>query len=156
MLYQVEFLAASMSAPERVAFRRQNSLPILEEFREWLDHESLKALPQSAMGKAIHYAMAQWNALTRYVEVGEAAIDNNAIEQALRGVAVGRKNFLFVGSENGGLWAAVIYSLVESCKLNGVEPYRYLRDVLQRVWTHPSSDIQALMPRLWRPPPDSS
>lgn len=72
----------------------------------------------------------------------------------MRGVAIGRKNYLFVGSEEGGRWAATAYTLIESCKLNGVEPYRYLTSVLRQVWTHPQSRIEELMPRCWKPPPD--
>ncbi len=119
---------------------------------EWLDRESLKILPSSPIGEAIRYALGQWDALRRYAEHGAAAIDNNAIERAIRGIAITRKNFMFVGSEEGGRWAAVAYSLIESAKLNGIDPYHYIKDILTRVWTHPQSRIKELMPRLWKPP----
>jgi hypothetical protein len=156
MLYEVEWAAAALSTAERVELRREKSLPILKSFRAWLDQESLKLLPQSPMAQAFGYIIGQWQALIRYVHVAEASIDNNAMEQRLRGPVMGRRNYLFVGSEAGGKWAAVCYSIVESCRLNGVEPYRYLKDVLRRVWTHPQSRIEELMPRLWMPPPEAA
>lgn len=156
LLYAVEAEAAAMTSSDRVALRQQKALPVLEKFKKWLDPESLRILPQSPIGEAFRYTLAQWQALIRYVDDGDASIDNSAMERALRGVAIGRKNFLFAGSEAGGCWMAIAYSLIESCKLNGVEPYRYLKDVLRRVWTHPASKIDELMPRLWKPPPDTS
>ncbi len=151
-LYEVEREAkeANLKPPERLALRQEKSVPILEDFKEWLDGEALRLLPQSVISKAFGYALNQWDALVRYAEIGEAEIDNNAMERRMRGPVMGRRNYLFVGSEAGGRWAAVIYSLVESCRLNGVEPYAYLRDVLRRVWTHPQSRIDELMPRLWK------
>lgn len=156
LLYEVEWAAAGMDAAGRVALRRERSAPILRDFKAWLEAESLRILPQSPMGQAFHYIFAQWEALTRYVEEGEASIDNNAMEARLRGPVLGRRNYLFVGSEAGGHRAAVIYSLIESCKLSGVDPYRYLKDVLRQVWIHPAPRVAELMPRLWKPPPDSS
>lgn len=153
LLYEVEARAAPMSPAERQALRHEKAAPILEEFKKWLDVESLKLLAESPMGQAFQYAINQWAALVRYVDDGEASIDNNAMERTLRGVAIGRKNYLFVGSEEGGRWAAVAYTLIESCKLNGIDPYRYLCDVLRRVWIHPANRIEELMPRLWKPEP---
>lgn len=153
LLYEVEAQAADLDPPARAELRCQRAAPVLTGFKQWIDIEAMKLLAQSPMGEAMRYAQAQWTALTRYVDDGEAEIDNNAMERALRPVAVGRKNYLFVGSEEGGRWAAVAYTLIESCKLNGVEPFGYLRDVLMRVWTHPASRIAELMPRLWKPPP---
>lgn len=92
----------------------------------------------------------------RYLDIGEAEIDNNAIERLLRGVALGRKNYLHFASEGGGVAGAIAYSLIESCKLSGVEPWAYLKDVLMRVWNHPADRIAELMPRNWRPPPPES
>jgi transposase len=156
MLYEVEWASEKMDAAQRAALRRERSVPILKEFQAWLHREILNVLPQSPMGQAFHYALAQWTALTRYVDDGDADIDNNAMERRLRGIVIGRKNYLFMGSEAGGAWAAVAYSLIESCKLNGVEPYRYLKNVLRQVWTHPANRIEELMPRLWRPPPEGT
>ena len=155
-LYRVEAEGRKLDPRARVELRREQSNPILDEIRCWLQTESLKVLPKSAIGEAIRYASHLWPALTRYVEVGEADIDNNAMERSLRGIVVGRKNYLFFGAENGGHWAAVAYSLVESCRMNDVEPWAYFKDVLMRVWTHPADRIHELMPRLWKPPLDST
>jgi len=103
------------------------------------------------MGQAIGYARGQWQALTRYTQDGLLSIDNNLAERVLRMVAIGRKNWLFVGHDNGGHRAAVIYSLVASCKLCGLDPFAYLRDVLTRISTHPAGRIEELLPRNWKP-----
>jgi transposase len=150
-LYAVEAEGARMDAPARAALRRAKSAPLLRDFKTWLDVEVLKVLPKSPMGEAIRYVLGQWTALGRYIVDGEVPMDTNAIERLLRGIAVGRKNFMFVASPEGGRWAAGAYTLVESCKLNHVEPYRYLKDVLLRIWTHPAAQTDALMPRNWKP-----
>lgn len=154
-LYVVEDEARGKPPEERVRLRREKARPILEEIGTWIDRESLRVLPQSPIGEAIRYAAHQWAALVRYVDIGEAEIDNNNLERLLRGVALGRKNYLHFASEGGGAAGAVAYSLIESCKLAGVEPWAYLKDVLMRVWTHPADRIAELMPRNWRPPPES-
>ena len=98
------------------------------------------------MAQAIHYALSRWTALTRYCEDGQIEMDNNAAERALRVVAIGRKNFLFAGSDAGGERAAALYSLLGSAKLNGVEPEAYLREVLTRLADHPVNRINELLP----------
>lgn len=155
-LYAAEEEAREMAPEARAALRKEKAAPVLARLRTWLEGESLRVLPKTPIGEALHYALAQWKALGRYVDLGEAQIDNNAMERALRGVAIGRKNYLHFASEDGGAWAAAAYSLIESCKLSSVEPWRYLKDVMMRVWTHPADRIAELMPRLWKPPPDSS
>jgi len=155
-LYGVEDEVRMKSPEERVRLRREKARPILEEIGEWIDRESLRVLPKSPIGEAVRYAAHQWQALVRYVDIGEAEIDNNGIERLLRGVALGRKNYLHFASEGGGAAGAVAYSLIESCKLAGVEPWAYLKDVLMRVWIHPADRIAELMPKKWRPPPDSA
>ena len=109
-------------------------------------------LPKSPMGKAITYALNQWEALIRYVEDPILSIDNNVSERMLRMVVIGRKNYLFAGSEAGAERAAIIYSLVASCKLNGHDPFAYFRDVLERVSTHPAENIDELLPGNWKKP----
>jgi len=101
------------------------------------------------MGKAVGYALGQWDALNRYLEDGRLSIDNNISERALRHVVIGRKNWQFAGSQAGGERAAVIYSLVSSCKLCGIDPFAYLQDVIDRVSTHPASQIEQLTPPNW-------
>ena len=102
------------------------------------------------MGVAIHYARSQWIALTRYLEDGILDIDNNAAERALRRVAVGRKNWMFAGSDEGGRRAAIIYSLVASCARLKINPYDYLRDVLERLPTHSPDTLSELTPQAWK------
>ena len=112
----------------------------------WLDEQAIQVLPKSPVGEAIRYALNQWSALTRYIENGAFAIDNNAAERALRAVALGRKNYLFAGSDSGGERAAAIYSLIGTAKLNGLDPEAYLREVLTRIADHPISRISELLP----------
>ena len=101
-------------------------------------------------GRPLRYVRNQWRALVCFVDDGRLAIDNNAAERALRAVAVGRKNWLFTGSPDGGTRAATIYSLVGTCKLLGIEPFEYLRDVIERLPTHPAERVAELTPRNWR------
>lgn len=101
---------------------------------------------KSELAKAIGYSLSRWRSLTRYCDDGRIEIDNNAAERALRGVALGRSNYLFMGSDAGGERAAAIYSLVESAKLNGLDPQAYLRDVLARIAEHPINRIDQLLP----------
>lgn len=152
MLYRVEAQGrdTGLDPPALRALREERSRPILERIREEVELVGRTALPKSALGDALGYVRNQWRALTRFVEDGRLAIDNNAAERALRAVAVGRKNWLFTGSEDGGKRAAVIYSLIGTCKLSGIEPFAYLRDVLERLPTHPASRIAELTPRGWR------
>jgi hypothetical protein len=125
--------------------RQEQSRPILGQIKSCLDGWSVQVLPRSPIGKAITYALGQWTALNRYVDNGILSIDNNLAERILRMVVIGRKNWLFAGSDNGGKRAAIIYSLTASCKLCGIDPFAYLRDVIDRVSTHPASRISQLV-----------
>ena len=125
------------------------SRPILETIKEWLDKEVGRVLPKSLMAEVIGYALNQ-KALERYLEAGFLEIDNGASERGLRPVAVGRYNWLFVGSEAGGKTAAILMSLCATCKRVGIDPLAYLRDVLERISTHPASRIAELVPDQWR------
>jgi hypothetical protein len=129
-----------------LAARRGRSRPLLESFGAWLEGEAKKVLPKSPVGEAIGYARSKWVALTRYPESPYLAIDNNATENAIRPIALGRKNWLHLGSDRGGRTAATLLSLVQSCKNLGNEPFAYLRDVLERVSTHPASRLDDLPP----------
>ena len=120
-------------------------LPVWAE-RQRLDQE---ALPKSPLGDALRYLTNQWQALCRFAEDGSLEIDNNGAERQLRAVAVGRKNWLFAGSMAGAHRAAVIYSLIQSCRLADIDPFRYLRDVLLRVATHPADRVAELTPKAW-------
>lgn len=152
-LYAVEHRAKEQSLDRQQIklLRQKESRPILDALEKRLEQWAGETLPKSPMGQAIGYARGQWQALTRYTEDGLLSIDNNLAERVLRMVAIGRKNWLFVGHDNGGRRAAVIYSLVASCKLCGIDPFAYLRDILTRISTHPASRIEELLPRNWKP-----
>jgi transposase len=130
--------------------RQQQSKPTLNEIQCRLDDWSIEVLPKSPIGQAVSYARGQWKALNRYTEDGGLDIDNNLAERVLRIVAIGRKNWLFAGSDAGAERAAVIYSLIASCKLCEIDPFEYLRDVLDRVSTLPASKIVELTPSGWK------
>jgi transposase len=148
-LYQVERAVADESADLRGGRRREQSVPILAAIR--VERETLAAtvLPKSPLGEAVRYLTNQWDALQRFVEDGRFRIDNNGAENQLRGVAIGRKNWLFAGSFEGAQRAALLYSLVQSCMLIDVSPFDYLKDVLLRVATHPHRLIGELTPHGW-------
>jgi len=152
-LYAVEREAAErgLDATARCALRQEKARPVIEDFRRWLDAQVLVALPKSPMGGAIGYTLDQWTALCRYLDDGDLAIDNNASERELRAVVIGRKNWLFAGSDAGGRRAAIAYSLIATCQRHKVNPFEYLRDVLDRVSTTPASRIRDLLPPQWKP-----
>jgi transposase len=131
--------------------RSKHSRPILEVIRAWLEIERAKVLPKSPMNEAIGYALNHWSALVRPWEAGFLEIDNGAGERAMKPVALGRKNWLFAGSDEGGKTAATLMSLCATCKELGIDPFAYLRDVLDRVSTHPNSRIEELLPDRWKP-----
>jgi transposase len=122
----------------------------MEDLRRWLDRTLQNLSAKSDMAGAIRYALTRWTALTRYLDDGTVEIDNNAAERALRVVALGRKNYLFAGSNRGGDRAAAIYSLLGTAKLNGINPERYLRYVLSHIAEHPINRISELLP--WNVP----
>ena len=151
-LYAVEREAKdrNLDAGGRFFLRLDKSRPILAVIKEKLDAWSLAVLPKSPVGQAVGYARNQWEALERFLENGILEIDNNISERNLRMVAVGRKNWMFAGSDEGGKRAAIIYSMVASCKHIGLDPFAYLRDVLDRISTHPHCRIAELTPRGWK------
>lgn len=116
------------------------------ELYEWLHGVLARVSTKSELAKAARYSLARWQALTRYVDDGRIEIDNSAAERALRGVALGRNNYLFMGSDEGGERAAALYSLMETAKLNGLDPEGYLRDVLSRIGDHPINRVDELLP----------
>lgn len=149
-LYEADRVASRAPPSRRTEERRRLAAPVLDGFKAWLDAESLQVLPKSPIADAMGYARNQWDALTRFLEDARLKLDNNAAERQLRRVAVGRKNWLFAGSDEGAERACVLYSLVASCKLHGVNPWEYLRDVLVRVSDHPARDVLALSPKGWK------
>jgi len=149
-LYAVEKNLAGRSSAERKEARQLQSVPILQRIKKWLDHQTLAALPRATFKKAVFYVLNNWDALNTYLENGNLTIDNNRSERALRGMAVGRKNWLFVGSSAGGRTAAIITSILATCKENGVHPRQYLQDVLMRL-AQGETEIDALLPGNWQP-----
>ncbi len=151
LLYDVEREARDrkLSAEQRRALRQDRSKPILDDIQAYLEAEREKVLPKSPIGQAISYALSNWAALRRYSEDGDLEIDNNGAERSLRGVAVGRKNWMFFGSDNGGRTAAVLNSLIATCKGLGTDPFSYLRDIFQTISAHPKDRLEELLPDKW-------
>jgi transposase len=150
-LYEIEGEAREqrLDAEGRQRLRQQRSKPIAESLREWLTRQRGQVPDGSATAKAIDYSLGRWAALIRYLEDGDLPIDNNHIENRIRPVALGRSNWLFAGSLRAGQRAATIMSLIQSAKLNGHDPHRYLKDVLERLPTQPASRILELLPHRW-------
>jgi len=145
-LYGIEKEIRGRPAEERQRVRNTRAQPLLESLRQWFEATLPKLSRKSDTTAAIRYALSRWDALIRYRDDGYIEIDNNAAERALRAVALGRKNYLFAGSDTGGERAAAIYSLIGSAKLNGLDPEAYLREVLTRIADHPITRIEELLP----------
>ena len=151
LLYGIEAMINGMSACERRRQRQAQSQPIAEALKAWAQEICPKLSARSELAAAFRYMLARWLALTRCFDDGRLALDNNPAERALRCVAIGRKNYLFAGSDRGGERAAAMYSLIETAKLCGRDPEAYLRDVLTRIADHPINRIADLLPWNWQP-----
>jgi transposase len=145
-LYAIEGDIRGRQPEERQQVRHERSRPLLESLKQWLEEILVKLSKKSDTAQAVRYALGRWEALLRYADDGRLEMDNNAAERALRVVALGRKNYLFAGSDRGGERAAAIYSLIGTAKLNGMDPEVYLRDVLSRIGDHPINRIEELLP----------
>jgi hypothetical protein len=150
-LYAVEKTINGSPPDRRQPRRRLQSKPIAEALAAWSDHTVRQLSRKSELAAAFRYMRARWTALVRCFDDGRLTLDNNPAERALRCVAIGRKNYLFAGSDAGGRRAAAIYSLIESAKLNRLNPQHYLADVLARIADHPARRIAELLPWNWQP-----
>jgi transposase len=126
--------------------RQEQSVPILNALGQWMKEEYMKAIPKSSIGKALAYSIERWAKLSRYTENGMINIDNNPVENSIRPVALGRKNYLFAGSHEAAERSGMLYSLLGTCKMHGIEPYAWLKSVLAQIATHPVNRISELLP----------
>jgi transposase len=136
---------------QRLQRRQEQALPILSQFKSFLQDRLLEIAPNSDAATPINYALQRWEALMRYCEDGRLNIDNNPAERCIRPITIGRKNWVFAGTDLAAHRAAIIYSLIETCKLNDVDPYTYFKDILERIADHPNSAIDQLLPFNWKP-----
>lgn len=148
-LYLIEREGKDLSPEKRLELRREKAVPVLEKLAEWREEQAYQTPPKSPLGEALTYAHNQWAALCRYTEDGRLPIDNGRTERALRGVAIGRKNWLFAGSDAGGERAARLYSLIGTCRRLDLDPFAYLRDLLDRLPTQPTDRLHELTPAAW-------
>lgn len=149
-LYDIEREAKHCDDDERLTMRQECALPKLAGIEQWMIETKAEVLPKSPIGQAVDYALSNWQALERYSQDAALAIDNNAAEQAIRAIALGRKNWLFLGSDRGGHAAAIHFSLIASARRHGLDPFAYLRDLLSRIPTHPNRRIHELFPDHWK------
>lgn len=150
-LYEIEREARELQPEARWRLRQLRSRPVVDALHAWLTEQRQRLASADVTAKAIDYSLSNWRALTRYLADGNVPIDNNAAENAVRPLCVGRKNWLFVGSQQAGERAAVVLSLIESAKLNGHDPWAYLKDVFERLPTLQQRDLAQLLPHNWRP-----
>ncbi len=150
-LYEIESRIQGEPPGKKRSVRQAESVPVLSDLKRWLEGHYPTLLPQGPLGLAFGYALNNWRALERYTEDGILMPDNNLLESAIRPIAMGRKAYLFTASERGGHVAATLYSLVGTCKLHRIEPYAYLKDVLQRLPSHPINRLAELLPFNWKP-----
>jgi len=152
-LYAIEDQARQdkLDFAQRYQLRQKYASPLLADIKNWLDEQSKHVLPKSLLGKAIGYSLSQWSRLVRYIDHGFLEIDNNWIENVIRPLALGRKNYLFAGSHDGAHRAAIIYSLVATAKKHNVEPFAYLKDVIVRIADFPYNKRDLLLPPHWQP-----
>jgi transposase len=149
-LYDIEREVRELTPHERLAIRQERARPLADALHQWMTYQRARVSEGSAIAKALDYSLRRWLALTRYLDDPQVPIDNNWCENQIRPIAVGKKNWLFAGSLRAGKRAAAIMSLVQSAKLNGHDPYAYLRDVLARLPSHPAARIDELLPHQWR------
>ena len=149
-LFEIERTVNGKTPEQRLAARREKSTPLVIELEIWMRQQRALLSSGNDTAKAINYLFNRWAAFTRFLDDGRVCLTNNAAERALRGVAVGRRNWTFAGSDAGGHRAAAVYTLVETCKMNDVDPQAWLADVLARIAEHPVRELDDLLPWNWR------
>lgn len=155
LLYAIERKAKEhqLTAEEIFELRQAEALPLLESLGKWMKETYITSLPKSTIGKALAYSIQRWPELMIYTGDGKLNIDNNPVENSIRPVAIGRKNYLFAGSHEAAERSAMLYSFLGTCKLNGINPFIWLKDVLRRISNHPINKIEELLPQNWNPLP---
>ena len=150
-LFAIERSILGKSAGERLAVRQASSRPLVDALEIYLREQVAKLSRGHDLAKAIQYMLKRWPAFTLFLTDGRVCLSNNAAERGLRGIALGRKSWLFCGSDRGGQRAAAMYSLIVTAKMNGVDPQAWLADVLSRIAAHPAHRLDELLPWNWRP-----
>jgi hypothetical protein len=150
-LFEIERSINGQSAEQRRAVRQQLSAPLVADLENWMREQRAKLFRDNDVAKAMEYMLKRWPAFTRFLDDGRICLSNNAAERALRGIALGRKSWLFAGSDRGGQRAAAMYSLIVTAKMNDVDPQAWLADVLARIAEHPAHLIDQLLPWNWKP-----
>jgi transposase len=150
-LYAIERQAdrEQLPAQEILKLRQDKAVSILEALGKWMQQAYTEVLPQSAIGKALAYSITRWDKLMMYTTDGKLNIDNNPVENTIRPVAVGRKNYLFAGSHEAAQRSAVLYSLLGTCKLHDINPFEWMKSVLEKISSHPINKISELLPHAW-------
>jgi len=149
-LFEIERSINGKTPEQRVAVRHEKSKPLVADLEVWLRQQRALVSSKSEIAKAINYSLTRWEAFTRFLDDGRICLSNNAAERAIRGIAVGRRNWTFAGSDAGGHRAAAAFSMIETCKLNNVDPQAWLADVLARLPDYPAHKIADLLPWNWQ------
>ena len=150
-LFEIERSVNGLDAEARMAARKELSAPLVAALETWMREERAKLSRHNDVAKAMDYMLKRWDAFARFLDDGRICLSNNAAERALRGIALGRKSWLFAGSDRGGERAAVMYSLIVTAKMNDVDPQAWLADVLARIADHPAQKLDELLPWNWTP-----
>jgi transposase len=150
VLFEIERTINGRAPEQRLAVRREKSRPLVADLEIWMRQQRALLSSNNDTAKAINYLLNRWAAFTRFLDDGRVCLSNNAAERALRGVAIGRRNWTFAGSDAGGHRAAAIYSLIETCKMNDVDPQAWLAEILARLPDHPANKVADLLPWNWK------
>jgi transposase len=149
VIFNIERSINGLSAAQRLAVRQERVAPLVDALEAWMREARRKMSRHADVAKAMDYMLKRWDAFSNFLSDGRICLSNNAAERTLRGIAIGRKSWLFAGSDRGGQRAAAMYSLIATAKLNGVDPQAWLADVLRRIGDHPASHLDELLPWNW-------